>query len=89
VHKATFTIRRAVDADAETIAQAHVQAIHSTGALFYSPEVVADWSAPLKPELYCQAMANGVSFLPIVRHTLSAIGGQALSPEWGPLVFGR
>jgi hypothetical protein len=30
-----------------------------------------------------------VSFLPIVSHTLSAIGGQACSPEWGPPVFGR
>ena len=30
-----------------------------------------------------------VSFLPIVRHTLPGIGGQALSPDWGPPVFGR
>jgi len=29
-----------------------------------------------------------VSFLPIVRHTLSPSGGQAFSPEWGPPVFG-
>jgi hypothetical protein len=29
-----------------------------------------------------------VSFLPIVRHTLPGIGGQAFTPEWGPLVFG-
>jgi transposase len=32
--------------------------------------------------------APDVSFLPIVRHTLPGIGGQAFSPDRGPAVFG-
>jgi membrane protease YdiL (CAAX protease family) len=31
---------------------------------------------------------TGVSFLPIVRHTLPGIGGQAFPPDWGPPVYG-
>ena len=30
-----------------------------------------------------------VSYRPIVGHSFSPIGGQAISPEWGPPVFGR
>jgi GNAT superfamily N-acetyltransferase len=60
--------RKANPADAEGILAAHLDSIHSIGARFYSPEIVASWSAGLTPDVYVNAMEAGeVFFLAIGR----------------------
>ena len=57
-----FETRRAHPADAEDIAAAHLDSIRSTGALFYSAEIVNDWGAKLTGDLYVKAMELGEVF---------------------------
>jgi ribosomal protein S18 acetylase RimI-like enzyme len=61
-----FETRRACPSDADAIAAAHQDSIHSLGALFYSPEVVAEWGAGLtqdnRGDIYVRAMDRGEIF---------------------------
>jgi GNAT superfamily N-acetyltransferase len=54
--------RLATTADAEGIAAAHLDSIHSIGARFYSPEIVADWVAPINGERYSKMIEGGEVF---------------------------
>jgi GNAT superfamily N-acetyltransferase len=54
--------RLATTADAEDIAAAHLDSIHSIGARFYSPEIVADWIAPINSDRYFKMMEAGEVF---------------------------
>ena len=55
-------IRRAQLVDVDQIAAAHLDSIRSIGALYYPPDVVNDWSARVKGDLYANAMARGEVF---------------------------
>jgi putative acetyltransferase len=57
-----FETRRAVRADAEAIALAHVDSIRSIGPRFYPPNVVDDWAAGLRADVYIKAMESGEVF---------------------------
>ena len=57
-----YETRQATPADAEAIAQAHIDSIRSIGPAFYPPTVVADWGEGLTPALYVGAMADGEAF---------------------------
>jgi GNAT superfamily N-acetyltransferase len=54
--------RLATTADAAGIAAAHLDSIHSIGARYYSPEVVADWTAPINGARYLERMQGGEIF---------------------------
>jgi putative acetyltransferase len=57
-----FIIRPAVPADADQIAAAHVDSIHSLGAKAYGPDVISIWGAPRDGERYRQRMESGERF---------------------------
>jgi putative acetyltransferase len=57
-----FTVRPAVLADCEGIAQAHMASIWSLGAMFYDREILNDWGARRTGEPYSRSMENGVYF---------------------------
>ena len=58
----TFEIRRAGLADVDEIAAAHIDSIRSIGLRYYEAEIVGDWGAQVKGELYANAMARGEDF---------------------------
>lgn len=55
-------IRRAELADVHEIAAAHLDSIRSIGPRFYEADIVKDWGAQVKGELYARAMAGGEVF---------------------------
>jgi len=57
-----FEIRRAGLADVDDIAAAHLDSIRSIGSRYYGPDIVSDWGARVKGELYVDAMARGEVF---------------------------
>ena len=57
-----FEVRRAGLADVDAIAAAHLDSIRSVGALYYPAEIVSDWGAQVKGDLYRNAMADGEVF---------------------------
>jgi putative acetyltransferase len=57
-----FETRRADPSDADDIAAAHVDSIHSIGASFYPAEVVNAWGAPRNGDPYVRAMKRGETF---------------------------
>lgn len=57
--QSTFEVRRAGLEDVDKIAAAHLDSIRSIGTRFYSPEIVSDWGARLKTDLYVKAWAAG------------------------------
>lgn len=65
--------RLATVADAEGIAAAHLDSIRSISARFYSPEIVADWIAPINGERYAEFIASGSAFY----ITLGTVNGKA------------
>ncbi len=66
--------RRAHPADAEAIALAHLDSIHSLGPGFYPPEIVEAWSEGLTPDIYVKAMEGGEAFFIATGH----IDGQSV-----------
>lgn len=56
------TIRRARVTDVDAIAAAHLDSIHSIGPQYYDADVVRDWGAHVKAEMYLNAMARGEVF---------------------------
>ncbi len=54
--------REAAPADADDIAEAHLDSIRSIGPAFYPPNVVDDWAEGLTGEVYVKAMAGGEVF---------------------------
>jgi putative acetyltransferase len=61
-HAVDCEIRRAGLVDVDQIAAAHLDSIRSIGALYYPSEVVNDWGARVKGDLYANAMARGEVF---------------------------
>jgi putative acetyltransferase len=57
-----FEIRRAGPSDAEAIASAHLDSIHSIGPSYYEPAIVQDWGAHVEAGLYLRAMRRGEVF---------------------------
>lgn len=55
-------IRRAGPADVDEIAAAHLDSIRSIGTRYYPSEIVNDWGARVKGDLYASAMARGEVF---------------------------
>ena len=62
VQTINFEVRRAGLADVEEIAAAHLDSIRSIGALYYTAEIVSDWGARVKGDIYVNAMARGEVF---------------------------
>ena len=62
VRATDFTVRRAELADVHDMAAAHLDSIRSIGALYYPAEIVNDWGARVKGDLYANAMARGEVF---------------------------
>jgi hypothetical protein len=56
------TIRPASDADAEAIAEAHVDSIRTLGPAMYGAEIVKVWGAARSGERYVRAMHEGEAF---------------------------
>jgi GNAT superfamily N-acetyltransferase len=54
--------RRANADDAEAIAAAHLDSIHSIGPAYYPPEIIEAWGSGITPEMYVQAMGEGEAF---------------------------
>ena len=54
--------RLATPADADGIAAAHLDSIRSIGARYYSPEIIADWIAPINGDRYKERMQGGEVF---------------------------
>lgn len=69
-----FEIRQAGLADVDEIAAAHLDSIRSIGARYYPAEIVNDWGAQVKGDLYVSAMARGEVFF-------IAIGNLGGKPE--------
>ncbi len=67
-----FTVRQATPGDADQIAETHMDSIHSLGAKFYSPEIVAIWGAPRDGERYRRGMEEGDP------HFVAILEGQVL-----------
>jgi putative acetyltransferase len=61
-HSPAFKIRSAQPADADRIASAHRESISSLGPRYYEPDIVQDWGAHIRPEMYATAMAEGEQF---------------------------
>jgi hypothetical protein len=55
-------IRRAGLEDVDAIAAAHLDSIRSVGALYYEPQIVSDWGARVRGDLYAKAMARAQVF---------------------------
>lgn len=55
-------MRRAVPADADEIAEAHIDSIRSLGARFYPPAAVDDWAEGLTGHRYRKALDAGEVF---------------------------
>lgn len=62
VRTVNVRIRRAGLADVHDIAAAHLDSIRSIGAQYYPVEIVSDWGARVKSDLYANAMARGEVF---------------------------
>ena len=62
-----FEVRQAALADVDQIAAAHLDSIRSIGALYYSPEVVNDWAAPVSGDKYAKANRPRVKRPALVR----------------------
>jgi ribosomal protein S18 acetylase RimI-like enzyme len=60
--EAGFEVRRAGVADVDAIAAAHLDSIRSIGPQYYTAEVVSDWGARVKGDLYLNAMRRGEVF---------------------------
>jgi putative acetyltransferase len=60
--KAHFETRRAAPADADDIADAHLDSIRSIGPRFYPANVVDDWGEGLSRTIYVDAMNSGEVF---------------------------
>ena len=77
VQATNFAVRRAELVDVEDIAAAHLDSIRSIGALYYPAEIVNDWAARVKGDLYAHAMTRGeVFFIAIgeLNGTLQVLG---------------
>ena len=57
-----FEIRRAGVADVDAIAAAHLDSIQSIGPQYYPADIVRDWGARVKGDLYADAMRRGEVF---------------------------
>src|SRR6266545_4557352 len=58
----SFEIRAAGVGDVEEIGAAHLDSIRSIGSLYYAADIVNDWGARVKGDLYLTAMARGERF---------------------------
>lgn len=59
---ADFEVRRAGVGDVDAIAAAHLDSIQSIGPQYYTTDVVSDWGARVKGDLYVNAMRRGEVF---------------------------
>jgi len=62
VRTQAYEVRLATAADAEGIAAAHLDSIHSLGPVHYPGDVVRDWAARIHPDIYLSAMDDGEIF---------------------------
>src|SRR5262245_7709524 len=69
-----FTIRRATVGDVDKIAEAHLDSIRTIGSQYYSSEIVEDWCAEIKGDLYLQAMDQGEVFFIAVSDNNEVLG---------------
>jgi putative acetyltransferase len=69
-----FEIRPATVDDIHEIAEAHLDSIHTIGSQYYPPEIVNDWSAEIKGEMYSNAMEQGEVFFIAVADNSEVLG---------------
>jgi putative acetyltransferase len=72
---APFVVRRATRDDADRIAEAHMNSIHTLGVGWYGPDVIAAWGRPRSGEPYASAMAAGEEFFVAVEVATHALFG--------------
>jgi putative acetyltransferase len=58
----SFEIRPAALDDVDAIAAAHLDSIASIGPRYYDAQIVQDWGARIRGDLYARAMARGEQF---------------------------
>lgn len=58
----TFDVRPAVADEADAIAEAHRHSIASLGPRYYPADVVRDWAALVRGDIYLEAIASGERF---------------------------
>lgn len=58
----SVTLRRATEQDADAIALAHIDSIHTLGPGFYPSDVIEAWGEGLTADLYARAMQGGEAF---------------------------
>jgi putative acetyltransferase len=73
-NKMKFQIRGATAADVIQIAAAHLDSIRTIGSQYYSPEIVNDWCAEIKGDLYLNAMEQGEVFFVAVADNNEVLG---------------
>ncbi len=69
-----FKIRGATADDAAKIAAAHLDSIRMIGSQYYTAEIVNDWSAEIKSEMYSNAMKQGEVFFIAVADNFEILG---------------
>lgn len=70
-----FTVRPATTADAEGIADAHVDSIRSLGPVAYDAQTVADWGAPRTAETHARRMRDGSQLFVAVDERILGFSG--------------
>ena len=69
-----FKIRRANTYDVDEIAAAHLDSIQNIGSRYYAPEIVREWGAEIKSEMYSNAMKQGEVFFIAVADNSEILG---------------
>src|SRR5574339_646302 len=69
-----FEIRSATVADVDQIAAAHLDSIFTIGSQYYNAEIVKDWGAEIKGDLYIDAMEQGEIFFVAIANNHDVLG---------------
>ena len=56
-----YSVRRAVEADFDSLTDVHVESIRSVCSAFYSQDIIDEWITPINREKYCRALEQGAT----------------------------
>jgi GNAT superfamily N-acetyltransferase len=69
-----FKVRPATFDDVDQIAETHLDSIRTIGKHYYSGEILKDWSAEIKEDLYLKAMQQGETFFVAIADSNEVLG---------------